>query len=282
MNPTAEYYRKVRGMIWPLLVQRTAMDCPISPQMMTRAKEHQRVAKQLLRLPTEGAPATLVRHVEAWAKHLQVAPAFYEEAESLAYYDPPEVSEESKEPGLLGMIAGTILLLAASKTMEGIEKSSRRQKIRLSTQIAAYEKRAGKRMDERDRLEATLERLGADNVQGFRRRDFHWLQRWTGEVKLLPDETVLGPGDEEIERQLRSLPNQGKGLSNVEIYPTSEEYLVVYVISRDRFGFGRLERNANLFTESVEPASLSRAVDFAIRYCEAPEDWEGMIEWKVS
>lgn len=278
---TPDYYSKIRSILWPILVFRVNHDQPLAPQIRFRAEIQQKAAKALLRLPTGGAPEKLVRHVDTWAKHLQAGQAIFEETEALGLFDESAASEEVEKPGLVRRIAGMLFPLLAPHTFEAIQKVDRRNAARESAQVAALEKRMAKRKEERDRLEAVLERLGADLVPDFRNQNYFWGQRWEGSRDLnVPAETFLGVSRKRLEGQLKVLPG-GDGLSNVEIFPSSDVRFAIIGSVEEGFALGHIDRtNGECHQSAREDYSLKEALDLAIKFCDDPESWEALVEWR--
>lgn len=282
MTTTAEYYRKVREILWPLLLTRVDTTEPLTPQMRKRATDEQKAAMQLLRLPTGDAPKAIVHHVEAWAKHLQAGQEHYGRAETLGLFDSPEEPQERTEPGLIGTFVGGFFKTLAAEAF-GIKSSSKGSPSPVGptqAQLDSHQKKAKRWKEERDRLEAALERVGADHVRDYRARDYFQLSRWTGEEEALPTLRVMGPTDKMLREQLATLPG-GKQLSVIELYPRSAEYFAVNGAANEGFAFHYLDRVTGESSHSKqEDFSLADALNIAVQFCEHPEGWGKLVEWE--
>ncbi|MBL9160629.1 MAG: hypothetical protein JNJ70_24315 [Verrucomicrobiales bacterium] len=281
MSDAGNYYRRLREIIWPLLMHRIAKSQPLREQMLAIAASEQSAAGKLLRLPTSKVPAAMVRHAEAWAKHLQAGKAHYDAADAMGLFDPPREPEETSEPGLIRATVGVFFktFLRSLFEYEDTPRAATSRTASVAEQIA-HQKRGEKYNDERTRLVALLERIGADHVPGFKARDYIRLLRWSGTEELHPKECLMGATDAQIEEQLNLLPG-GAQLSVVEFHLREHEYLSVYGAVNEDFAFQYNDSTAGVVMESEkDDFTVPAAMEIIRKFLADPDEWQGLLEWK--
>jgi len=285
MSAAATYYLQVRGILWPVLMGRVDKTKALREQVFAIAANENKAAKKLLRLPTGGAPAALVRHAEAWAKHLQGYEEIIRSADALDLFEPDDEegseSHRDSEPGLIRTAVGGFLavFLHDALGLSSRSGSSTPAERASASAFSAHQKRAQKYSDERTRLEALLERAGADHVPDLQARDSIRLLRWAEKEELHPKQAIMGPTDAEVEEQLSLLPG-GDQLSVVELFPRSDEYLSVFGAVDEGFTFRYDDKTTGCTMESAEDGlPLAETLKLVRNVLAAPDEWESLVKW---
>jgi len=281
MSDAENYYRRLREIIWPLLMHRVARSQPLREQMLAIAASEQSAAGKLLRLPTSKVPPAMVRHAETWAKHLQAGKAHYDAADAMGLFDPAEEPVEAADPESIRMTMGGFFktFVRSLFEYEDTPRAASSRRASVAEQIA-HQKRDKKYNDERTRLVALLERLGADHVPGFKARDYIRLLRWSGTEELHPKECLMGATDAQIEEQLNLLPG-GAQLSVVEFHLRENEYLSVYGAVNEDFAFQYNDSTGGFLMESEkDDFSLPVTMEKIRKFLADPDEWQSLLEWK--
>jgi hypothetical protein len=227
------YYAATRERLWPILLFKIAKTQEIESQTESHLRLLRDTARRLIKLPTLDAPKTLTKHVQDWGKLLQRQANFYEESLRRREWDQPEASTSS----FIGQLIGFVFEInkPAPKPKPG---------------LAVFQKEAIKLSDEAARMEAILERLGAELLENFQPALYAWFNVWTGQDHKVPADSGMVTSPEQLETLLTKLPG-GKQLSSFDLYRSSEESLTIVGSISEGFVFQRLNAAGSTFEFST-------------------------------
>lgn len=260
--PSRKFYAEARSRLWPVLLFKVDRRKNVAPQLECHRALLQKTARQLLKLPTTDIPKPLVKHVEDWAKLLQRQAAFHDEGLRHRFWEQPEDSTGSIISELLKAFFGS------PKAPPG-EKPG----------LARFQKGAITLSNEVERMEAILERLGIEHIEGYDPRDYAWYTLWVGSDEDEPRASGMGVADGVLRDLLGRLPG-GRQVSNLYLHTNSHDRLSICGSPAEGFAFQRLNLSGSGYEYSkAGGCPLDECAKFAGSFLSGDEEWDEGIEW---
>lgn len=145
--------------------------------------------------------------------------------------------------------------------------------------LAAFQREALKLSGEAARMEAGLERLGAELLDGFQPSLYAWFNLWTGQKQEAPTASGMGATAERLEGLLTQLPG-GNQLSSLDLHRSSEERLTIAGSIAEGFAFQRLDSSGSGYEYSAtSDHSPAETLALASAFLEGDEDWDSDLKW---